>query len=150
MDTLEARVKGLTKELRARGIHVRRNVMSCCRSCADINSAEGQSVFWTFGGQGSAVYIKGDEAYARAYDSWSGRNDPCIADPVYWNHDGLVEDGKLTDDGHAVVDGLRRYGIHFEWDYSEGRCIEVDFDKSTIAANEERAKHQLVDTMLFV
>lgn len=150
MDTLEVRVKGLTKELRARGILVRRNVMECCRSCTNLNAKEGQSVFWTFGGQGSAVYIKGDEAYGREYSWRTGQAEPCDPRLVYWNHDGLVENGKLTDDGNAVVDGLRRYGIHFEWDYSEGRCIEVDFDKSTIAANEELAKHRLVDTMLFV
>lgn len=145
MENLETRVKQFSRELRAGGVRVRRNVVACCRSCADLGEHDSPATIWSFGGQGSAVYISGDEAYGR-----SG-NDYYEAGVVYFNHDGLVaDDGNLSKYGELVISALTRHGFSWEWNLTDARCIEVDFSKSTTSYHNANKEDTLVSSMMFV
>jgi hypothetical protein len=145
MENLETRVKQFSKELRAGGVRVRRNVVSCCRSCADLGEHTNPATIWSFGGQGQSVNISGDDAYHK-----SG-NDYHEARTVFFNHDGLVaDDGTLSVYGELVISALTRYGIAWEWNLTDARCIEVDFSKSTTSYHNDHKEDTLVTSMMFV
>jgi hypothetical protein len=146
MENLETRVKQFSKELRAGGVRVRRNVMACCRSCADLGEHTYPATIWSFGGQGCSVSISGDDAYHQ-----TGKYDYQEAGIVFFNHDGLVEnDGTLSKYGELVISALTRYGIAWEWNLTDARCIEVDFSKSTTSYHNEHKEDTLVSSMMFV
>lgn len=85
------------------------NVMSCCSGCAEIKSAEGQTVIWHFGGQGNRV--------AGDFD----------ASRIYLNHDNLD-----TDQFKSLFNKLWEAGIELKWeDYSASRALEVCFKNDT-------------------
>jgi hypothetical protein len=145
MENLETRVKQFSKELRAGGVRVRRNVVSCCRGCADLGEHTNPATIWSFGGQGQSVNISGDDAYHK-----SG-NDYHEAGIVFFNHDGLVnDDDTLSKYGELVISALTRYGIAWEWNLTDARCIEVDFAKSTTSYHDEHKEDTLVTSMMFV
>jgi hypothetical protein len=150
MENLEVRINNVMKGLRKAGFVARRNVMSCCRGCVNLEAKEGQPAFWSFGGQGHAVSVKGDEAYFNSNDKWSYHKKDLM---VYFNHEGILnEDGELNENGKALVSLLEDNGIVYEWDGSRHRCIVVNMDASS-AFGHKRAKEAAegyMNSMVFV
>lgn len=100
--TLEDKLDKAFKEIRKQGIVVRRNVVDCCQSCADLDVAMETPVLWSFGGQGSRNTVKGNDY---TYGGWM------------FNHSNLAkDDGTLTDAGRRVLHTLEDNGLVVEWE----------------------------------
>lgn len=133
--TLEQRFNEAMKDIRKGGVKARRNVSGCCRSCiaAETNLPEGTPIIWHFGGQGNAFGFKSADgkAYYRSDldDAWRWHRASSI-DSIYFNHDGLLTDGKINDKGQFVLDTFALHGIAVDWDGSEFKCLEIDFKAS--------------------
>lgn len=133
--TLQDRFNQAMKDIRKGGVKARRNVSGCCRSCisAEGTHAEGQAIIWHFGGQGHEFGFKSSDgkAYYRSdLDNAYNWHRASSIDGIYFNHDGLTTDGKINEKGQFVLDTFAKHGIVTDWDGSDFKCIEVDFDAS--------------------
>lgn len=127
METLEKRIKKFSKDLRASKISIYRNVMSCCRSCVNLEDKIGESgaIIWSFGGQGCRVSIVGDEALG--YDS-RGR---FYVDQILFNHTGIFENGELNENGREIKALAEENGLVFNWDeVSPSRVLTLNIGES--------------------
>jgi hypothetical protein len=122
--TLEERLNKAFKDLRRQGIVVKRNVASCCQSCANLDLADEVPVLWSFGGQGNRNVVSGDDY---DYSDWG------------FNHGNLVSAEGLTDSGKRVLATLEANGIVVEWEDDQElrpyRKITLDLEKSVNHAN---------------
>jgi len=117
-ETLETRVNGFFRELRKQGFIAKRNVQSCCRSCANLGEVGEKPLVWSFGGQGSAVSIKGDEAYlANSKDG--------TVDSFYLYHDNLTSEDGLNENGVKFLRLAAKYEVPIIWDATDFKAIEV-------------------------
>lgn len=131
MENIETRMKEFSKECRKEGIGVLRNVRACCPGCANVEDKIGSAgaLIWSFGGQGSHVTIKGDEAYG--YGSVRGGwRDYFPVESIYFNHTGLIDENGLTPAGRKVLELAEKYDLVFEWEQSQFKCIEFLVGKS--------------------
>lgn len=120
-ETLETRFNTALKEIRKAGVKARRNVMGCCRGCTiGTGHVDDNTPFIEhFGGQGNRFMFDGDYAY------YHSPNQQGAIDKLYFGHDGLVENGQLTDAGNAVIEAFERNGIVIDWDRTDGHTIIV-------------------------
>jgi hypothetical protein len=73
---------------------------------------------WSFGGQGSAVSIKGDEAYlANSKDG--------TVDSFYLYHDNLTSEDGLNENGVKFLRLAAKYEVPIIWDATDFKAIEV-------------------------
>lgn len=102
--TLEERLNKAFTQLRRQGIVVKRNVASCCQSCANLDLANEVPVLWSFAGQGNRNVVSGNDY---DYSEWG------------FNHGNLATDEGLTDSGKRVLEALESNGIAVEWENEE-------------------------------
>lgn len=122
---LSSRIDDAFAEIRRQGIVVKRNVMSCCQSCVDLNLADEVPVLWSFGGQGNRNVVEGDHY---EYSDWM------------FNHDNLATKEGLTDAGKRVLATLAKYGIAVDWEEEDPtlrphRKLTLNLEKSVVYAN---------------
>lgn len=118
MENLELRVRKAFGELRRQGIVVKRNVQSCCQSCANLDLADNVPVLWSFGGQGNSNVVQGDEF---DYSNWG------------FNHSNLVShENELNDAGERVLDAFKKYSLVVEWEEDKRpfRKLYLNLEKS--------------------
>jgi hypothetical protein len=141
----EVRFEAALNGLQARGVHLRMNVMECCRSCVNWEklelpneaAADTTPVAWHYGGQGNelvwrhghALFLDElpeddeDDEYSdfgrRRRDSFGGR-DARPAGEVLFNHDGpdLVA-------AQTLAEVFRGEGFEVEWDGTQWDCVHV-------------------------
>jgi hypothetical protein len=140
----QVRFEAALNGLQARGVHVRVNVMECCRGCVGWEKLELPSkeagettpVLWHYGGQGSElVWYSGqpvfldempeddeDDEYSdfgRRRARFGGR-DGRPADRVFFNHGGPGLEA-----AQAAAEVFRGEGFEVEWDGTENECVQV-------------------------
>lgn len=123
--TLEERLNKAFKDLRRQGIVVKRNVASCCQSCANLDLANEVPVLWSFAGQGNRNVISGDYY---DYSEWG------------FNHSNLATETDLTDSGRRVLATLASNGIVVDWEDDEPekrsyRKLYLNLERSLTNAN---------------
>jgi hypothetical protein len=113
MATFEERFKLATKQLKASGVAVYRNVQGCCRGCIGSDKFDNPTVpiIWHYGGQGNRFKMEGDVVYTADGGYESG---------IYFNHSNLTDSLK-----EIVVNIFTINGIVIDWDKSDSRCILV-------------------------
>jgi len=135
MTTFEERFKLATKQLKASGIKVYRNVQGCCRSCIGSDKFDNptEPIIWHYGGQGSRITLDGDVVY----DKENG-----YVSHIYFNHDNLSDSHK-----EMLVNIFTLNGIVLDWDKSNAQCICVKPQLSVEHRTDEEQAH-LVNEML--
>jgi hypothetical protein len=123
--TVQEQWKSAVRNLRAEGVHVRQNVMACCRGCITSDKlgvkAEGEPLAYTYGGQGGAYSWVDDQLFYR--DSlrprrW-GVSRPQSVEAVYFNHS--------NGSGQRIFDAFTDQGFKVEWDGSDMSCVVIKF-----------------------
>lgn len=136
----QVRFEAALNGLQARGVHVRINVMQCCRGCVNWKKLELPSedagettpVLWHYGGQDNELVwqhgqpffldeMPEDESsdFGRRRARFGGR-DGRPADRVYFNHDGPGLEA-----AQAAAEVFRGEGFEVEWDGTEYDCVQV-------------------------
>ena len=103
--TFEEKLNQFLAIVKQAGIKTYRNRMACCRTCASVEVPgyeTSQPIIWTFGGQGMAVSVKGNEVKYRAGGA--------PAAELYFNHVNLREEDK-----YEIINAIRRAGLDSEW-----------------------------------
>ena len=108
-ETIEVRFNRAMREVRKAGIVAKRNVKACCRGCAVIENPNDEPVFWSFGGQGAAVSITGNNSSDNV---------------INFQHNGLMDNEVLTSAGVQVVTVFAKNGFAAMWE-NESRVIKV-------------------------
>lgn len=113
MASFEERFKLATKQLKASGVGVYRNVQGCCRSCIGVDKFDNPTtpIVWHYGGQGNRFSLDGDVVY---------NTNNGYVENIYFNHSNLTD--ALKD---MVVNIFAVNGIVLDWDKSDSHCIVV-------------------------
>lgn len=135
MQTIKARFEASKKEIRTLGVKVRVNIYECCRGCvgnAKLGLPEGDEttpIIWHYGGQGHAIAweVDGTPIYREDVYRTYGRNRRRSsanydAANMLFNHSNLTDELK-----DQVVAIFEKNGIVVDWDKSDSKCIELDF-----------------------
>lgn len=123
LNSQKARWNRAIKSLRGEGVHVRQNIMQCCRGCvteSDLNMKDkSQPVAWTFGGQQNAYSWIEDTIVSRS--TINGRRSYSLREgaetEIYFNHDNGA--------AAATKAAFEAEGFSVDWDGEDFKCVIV-------------------------
>lgn len=145
-NTMETNYNNAKKEIRTLGVKVKVNVMECCRGCVGNEklglTSDTQPYIYTYGGQDNAIsWIDGRAYYrwgVRKVGRWTKPSDRYLVDEVYFNH------GNLTPElGKQIVAIFEKHGFVVNWDGTEFKCIEINFERTQFNREFDKAVDSL-------
>jgi hypothetical protein len=142
-NTMEVNYNNAKKEIRTLGVKVKVNVMECCRGCITeeklaLTNAT-QPHIYTYGGQDNAISWVDGRPYWRSAlrgrrNRWLSPRDRDLVGAVYFNH------GNLTPElGQQIVAIFEKHGFVVDWDGTEFKCIEIDFERTEFNRDFDKA-----------